>query len=86
MDVHLRGIDADVWQALRLESVRRGVSVARVIETLWLRTEHHFEPQTPEGTYVCRDCGLVYNDDTPGRDLIAGQPCLPYVRHADIPA
>lgn len=35
MDVHLRGIDPEVWRALRVEAVQRGISVARLIETLW---------------------------------------------------
>jgi hypothetical protein len=35
MDVHVRGIDPKVWQALRVESVRRGISVAKLIEELW---------------------------------------------------
>lgn len=35
MDVHVRGIDPKVWQALRLESVKQGISVAKLIEALW---------------------------------------------------
>jgi len=35
MDVHVRGIDPDVWHALRVEAVQRGISVAKLIELLW---------------------------------------------------
>lgn len=35
MDVHVRGIDPQVWHALRVESVRREMSVAKLIEMLW---------------------------------------------------
>jgi len=34
MDVHLRGIDPDVWRWLRLASVDQRTTVARVIEAL----------------------------------------------------
>jgi hypothetical protein len=36
MDVHVRGIDPEVWRALRVEALQRGISVAKVIEELWL--------------------------------------------------
>lgn len=35
MDVHVRGIDPEVWRALRMEAVKRGLSVAKLIEELW---------------------------------------------------
>ena len=35
MDVHLRGIAPEVWKALRVEAVQRGISVAKLIEWLW---------------------------------------------------
>jgi hypothetical protein len=35
VDVHVRGIDPEVWRALRVESTRRGISVAQLIEQLW---------------------------------------------------
>lgn len=35
MDVHVRGIDPEVWRALRIEAVTRSISVARLIEMLW---------------------------------------------------
>lgn len=35
MDVHLRGIDPDVWKALRVEALQRETTIAKVIEDLW---------------------------------------------------
>lgn len=35
MDVHVRGIDPDVWRALRVEALQCGISVAALIEELW---------------------------------------------------
>lgn len=35
MDVLVRGISPDVWNALRVEAVRRQISVAKLIEMLW---------------------------------------------------
>lgn len=35
LTVHVRGIDPEVWQALRVEAVKRRVSVAKLIESLW---------------------------------------------------
>ena len=35
MDVHVRGIDPEVWHALRVEAVSQGISVGRLIADLW---------------------------------------------------
>lgn len=40
MDVHVRGIDPAAWKALRVESVQRGISVAKLIELLLAEHQH----------------------------------------------
>jgi hypothetical protein len=35
MDVHVRGIDPDVWRALRVEAVQRGWSMGELIERMF---------------------------------------------------
>lgn len=35
MDVHVRGIDPEVWRELRIEALRQGISVAHLIEQVW---------------------------------------------------
>lgn len=35
VNVHIRGIDPDVWQELRVEAVKRGIPVGKLIEELW---------------------------------------------------
>jgi len=35
VDVHVRGIDPEVWKALRQTALERGEPVAKVIERLW---------------------------------------------------
>lgn len=34
----LRGMDPEVWRELRMEAVRQGISVAKLIEKLWRET------------------------------------------------
>lgn len=41
MDAHVRGIDPEVWKALRVEAVQRGVSVATLLEILWREYQQH---------------------------------------------
>ena len=36
MNISVRNIDPEIWRALRAEAVRRGISVAALIEELWL--------------------------------------------------
>lgn len=33
--VHVRGIPPDVWQAMRVEAVQRGISVAMLLQVMW---------------------------------------------------
>ena len=39
MDVHVRGIDPEVWKELRVEALQRGLSVAKLIEELWRKRQ-----------------------------------------------
>ena len=35
-DVYVRKMDEDVWQAIRIEAIKRGITVGQLV-TLWLR-------------------------------------------------
>lgn len=35
--VHVRGLDPEVWRAIRADAVRRGISVAELIGLMWER-------------------------------------------------
>lgn len=34
-DVHVRGMDPNLWKEIRLESVRRSISIAEVLAQMW---------------------------------------------------
>ncbi len=38
IDVHVRGIDPGVWRELRLQALKDGISMAKLIEGLWANT------------------------------------------------
>jgi hypothetical protein len=47
MDVHVRGINPEIWRALRADAVSQGIPVAKLIE--WLFVEHgNFGPYVRE--------------------------------------
>jgi hypothetical protein len=80
MDVHVRGIDPAVWQDLRLAAVRRGSSVADLIEAMWKsRDLPHDHNQTQDGEAWSRG-RCAFPDE-----CIDFETRVPYMRHADIP-
>ena len=80
MDVHVRGINPDVWQALRLAAVRRGSSVADLIEAMWeTRVLPHDHNQTQDGEAWSRG-QCAFPDE-----CIDFETRLPCAQHANIP-